>query len=299
MQTDQNPKVNVIIPCFNREKYIAATVNSVLAQTWQNVELIVVDDGCKDGSRAILDSYGSKLKVLEHPGRINRGQSVAINLGLISSNAPYVAILDSDDLINPQKLELQLRYLEAHPNVGLVYANGIFINEIGKENHPIYRKDHQAPVDADQLLLDCCIASPSATMIRRSVLDKIGLFNETLRAAQDHDIFIRIAEVSDVAYLPEKLWSYRLHADSISNTNAMRRWKNGFTILKDAVFRYPYKFRTKSSRFAVLCFRLGQCYKQQHNYIASLVYFCVAGISDPLRALKVVFRKERISSPNC
>ena len=125
------PKVSVIIPCYNRERYIAKTVESVLNQTYPHIELVVVDDGCTDNSRMILEQYKNSVRILEHPGRINKGQSAAINLGIRSSSSEYVAILDSDDLFAPEKIEKQVNFLEANLGIGLVYANGHAVDENG------------------------------------------------------------------------------------------------------------------------------------------------------------------------
>ena len=105
---NQNPLVSVIIPCYNRQDYIAQTIDSVLNQTWPNIELIVVDDGCTDNSRQILENYGNRVQLLEHPGFTNKGQSAAINVGLNAAKGDYIAILDSDDLFLPQKIVKQI-----------------------------------------------------------------------------------------------------------------------------------------------------------------------------------------------
>ena len=203
MNRSEAPTVSVVIPCYNREKYIAATVESVFAQTWPHVELLVVDDGCTDRSRAILAAYGDRLTLLEHPGRGNRGQSASINLALRRCRGEYVAILDSDDLFAPEKLEMQVRFLEEHPEVGAVYANCIYIDENGRDLYPMYPPGHTPPSGPDEVLLDCCYNVPSNALCRRSVYERIGFFDESLRSAQDHDVAIRIAEAARIGYLDE------------------------------------------------------------------------------------------------
>jgi len=290
-------KVSVIIPCFNREHFIAATVNSVFAQTWPNIELIVVDDGCTDGSRKILESYGHRLTILEHPGRANRGQSAAINLGLRYSSGDYLAILDSDDLFMPEKIEKQVLFLEAKPEIGLVYANCIYIDEYGKELHPMFYGDHRPPVGPEQVLEECCYNVPSNSMFRRLVFEQVGFFDETLRSAQDHDYGVRVAEITRIGYLDECLWNYRRHRGSISNNRTMERWKNGFKILGAARKRYPYPAATVRRRKAVLNFRLGQCYLQENRYLMTAYHLLLAGLLDPCRSLSVLFGRERLTGP--
>ncbi|AJE03473.1 glycosyltransferase [Geobacter pickeringii] len=290
--------ITVIMPCYNRERYLALAINSVLCQTWPMVELIVVDDGCTDGSRSILESYGSRIRLLEHPGRVNRGQSAAINLGLRHATGEYIAILDSDDLFAPEKIEKQMRFLECHQDVGLVYSNGKAIDADGKELYFIYKRDHQPPSGPADVLENCCVNLPSNALVRRAVFERAGFFDEHLRTAQDHDMVIRITEVATVGYLDEVLWFYRRHDASISSTKALERWQNGFRILDAARRRYPYPARTLKRRLAVLNFRLGQCYLEQRAYFRAVYHFIRAGMLDPSRSARVIRGREAVSGPH-
>jgi hypothetical protein len=128
--------------------------------------------------------------------------------------------------------------------------------------------------------------------------EQVGFLDETLRAAQDHDLAIRLAEAAPVGYLAECLWCYRRHEGSISATKAELRWKNGFQILKAACLRYPYPRTIRRKRKALLHFRLGQCALQKKNAIKASYHFGIAGALDPLRALSVLLGREKISSPN-
>ncbi len=297
-QSISPPKVTVVIPCYNRGRYITETITSVLQQTYGNIELIVVDDGCTDNSREILETFTGRIRLLEHPGRVNKGQSAALNLGINASQSKYLAFLDSDDLFAPEKIAKQVDYLQQHPEVGLVYANGHTIDEHGNTIYRIYGDDHQEPSDPNRVLLDCYLFLPTNALLRREVLDRAGLFEESFRSAQDHDLAIRIFEVTRVGYLAECLFFYRRHQESISQKNAMLRWKNGYKILNRARKRYPYRFSTIAGRLAVLNFRLGQCYLERYNYPTAIFLFLAAGLCDPLRSLRVVSGRERISSPH-
>jgi glycosyltransferase involved in cell wall biosynthesis len=292
------PKVTVIIPCYNRGKFIAETVESVLSQTYSNVELVVVDDGCTDNSREVLEPYADRIRILEHPGRVNCGQSAALNLGIRSSESDYVAFLDSDDLFAPDKIEKQVRFFEEHPQFGLVYANGHAIDENGNVIFRFYGKNHKEESDPNRVLLDCYFLLPNNALLRRDVLAKSGLFDESLRSAQDHDLAIRVAEVTKIAYLDECLFSYRRHPDSISYRNAKLRWSNGYKILKNARSRYRYRLSTLLGRLAVLNFRLGQCYREEGNYLKAVPLFIAAGLCDPLRSLSVLLGREKSTSPH-
>lgn len=290
------PLVSVVIPCYNRDQYIRETIESVLNQTYNNIELIVVDDGSTDNSRDLLESFKGEMKLLEHPGRVNKGQSAALNLGIKASRGKYISFLDSDDLFAPDKIEKQVEFLEKNPQYGLVYGNGHAINEEGELLYPFYGDDHCEISDPNKILLDCYFLLPNNSLLKRDVLDASGLFDETLRAAQDHDQLIRIAEVTTVAYINEFLFYYRRHKNSISQRSAKLRWKNGYKILNKARSRYRYRFSTLMGRLAVLNFRLGQCYREEGAHYLALPLFVMAGLCDPVRSMRVLIGKETVGS---
>lgn len=292
---DELAKVSVIIPAYNRVDYIDQTIMSVLEQTYSNIELIVVDDGSTDGTYEKLESYGDRLTLLTHKKRINKGQSAAINLGMTKATGKYIAILDSDDYWELNKLRVQVACLERHPDVGLVYANGYAVNAKGDSLYPIYSEKHVEPNDPNAVLLDCYIALPVNSLVRKKVYDLVGDFNETYRAAQDHDMLIRIAEVTELAYLPEFLWYYRRHGDSISSKQQDLRWHYGFDILQNAKHRYPYSSRTIRKRLAVLNYRLGMCYLAEQKRLATSWYLVKAFVFDPIRSVKFLTGFERRS----
>ncbi len=295
-EDERNPKVSVVIPCYNREDFVARTLDSALAQTYPNIDVIVVDDGSTDSTRDILESYGSRITVLEHPGRVNKGQSAAINVGLRKADGEYVAILDSDDLWAPEKIEKQVRFLEAHPEVGLVYGNGYAIDESERKLYRMYDSSHREESNPERVLIDCYFLLPNNALLRRSIFEITGGFDEHLRAAQDHDMAIRVAEVAKLAFIDEEVFYYRRHKDSISHKRASVRWVNGFTILDKAVKRYPYSAAARRKRRAVLHFRLGQCMLEERKFLPAAVRFLSAACLDPVRSLQVLFGRERISS---
>lgn len=292
------PLVSVIIPCYNREKYVAETVESVLGQTWSSIELLVVDDGSTDGSRSILERFTDRIILLEHPGRLNKGQSASINLGLERCRGEYVAILDSDDLFAPDKIRKQVAFLIENPDIGLVYSNGYVIDEQRTILYAAHDKNHEEHSDPDKLLLDCYFLLPNNALVRRDVYRRAGYFDESLRTAQDHDMALRIAEVAKMGYLGDFLFYYRRHDDSISQKNAKTRWKNGYRILRKAMSRYPYRYATIIGRFAVLNFRLAQCYCEEHKYIRAGCLFLASGLCDPKRAMGVILGHEKVNGPH-
>jgi len=294
--------VAVVIPLYNRERYIGQAVQSVLAQTYGYVHLYVVDDGSTDDSRGIVDDLAARhvqrMTVLEHPGRVNRGQSAALNLGIRAARDDYIAFLDSDDFWFPQKLERQVAFLDTHPNIGLVYGNGEAVDSEGNRLYDIYGANHREPNQASAVLLDCYFFVPTNSLLRRSVLDEVGPFDESLRAAQDHDMALRIAEITDLAYIPDLVFYYRRHADTISQRNALLRWRSGFKILAKAKARHSYPGSVLRRRRAVLHFRLYQCYWREQRYWLALPHLLAAGILDPARSIAVAMGREAVTSPN-
>lgn len=287
-------RVTVIIPLFNRVQYIEETIRSVLIQDHADVELIVVDDGSSDGGYERVKQLSEEkgFRLLTHPERANRGQSAAINLGLDHATGEFIAILDSDDLFLPGKLKRQVDYLKHHPEIGLVYGNGYAIDAEGNQLYPIHEDNHVEPNDANAVLLDCYMLLPQNSLVRHSVYQEVGRFEEGFRAAQDHDMLIRIAEVAQFAYQPEPVFCYRRHDDSISSQGQETRWRNGFKILQRARARYPYQRKTLRKRAAVLNFRLGQALLGKRQFAAALWYLLRAGLLDPQRAIAVLTGRE-------
>jgi glycosyltransferase involved in cell wall biosynthesis len=284
-----SPLVTVIIPAYNRVDYIEQTIASVLEQTYPQVQLIVIDDGSTDGTCEKIQAFGNKLQLLTHPDHRNKGQSASINLGLRQARGKYIAILDSDDYWAPEKLDVQVNFLEKHPDIGLVYTNGYAVNAEGEIIYPIYGNNHEENNDADAVLLDCYILLPQNSLVRKAVYDEAGFFEESYRSAQDHDMLIRIAEITRFAYLQDFLFFYRRHPGSISSTQQALRWETGFRILEKAGQRHPYKRATLRKRRAVLHYRIGKVRLQEGRHLTGIVHLGRAFLLDPQRAFRVMF----------
>lgn len=291
----KEPLVSVVTPAFNRVSYIQQTVESVFAQSYSRIEYIVVDDGSSDGTFEALADYACRgdIVLLAHPDRQNLGQSAALNLGLRHSSGKYIVILDSDDVLHPEKISKQVAYLESHPDIGMVYGQAMAISSDGKELFPIPPNDHVEPGDPNRLLLDCYMALPGGAMVRKSVFDQAGFFEESFRASQDHDMVVRIAEVAPFVFLPGIVFYYRKHAESISQQGLERRWIVGFEILARAKKRYPYRSSTIRKRKALLHFRMGQVRWFQRRLLSALWHFIRAGLGDPKRSMAVILGFEK------
>ena len=205
------PKVSIIIPTYNRAGLLPQALESVFAQTYQNFEVIVSDDGSTDNTEAVIQQFGDRVTYLKnnHSGL----PSVARNTALNQANGKYIAFLDSDDLWLPDKLKIQVDVLENNPRVGLVCSNAFLIDADGEEQSDqlfqIPGKGGSGSVFLD-LLRDNYIIT-SSVMVRREIIQKIGKFSEAieLRAIEDYALWLRIALEWEVKYFEAPLVVYR------------------------------------------------------------------------------------------
>jgi len=186
---ENKPLVSVIIPTFNRATMVVEALDSVLAQSYQSLEIIVVDDGSTDDTEVRLASYGERIKVIRRA--LNRGVSAARNCGIRQSCGHYVVLLDSDDLWLPKKIERQLDFFRKHPQAMICQTEEIWMRR-GKRVNPKY-KHRKYSGSIFPHCLPLCIVSPSAVMIKRELLSQVGLFDEQLPACEDYDLWLRIA----------------------------------------------------------------------------------------------------------
>jgi len=183
------PKVSVIIPTYNRAGIVVRAISSVLNQTVSDFEVIIIDDGSVDGTEKAVAGLKGPIQYLAHPA--NLGVSAARNTGIRHSNAPFIAFLDSDDHWLPEKLNVQMQFFETNSQMVACQTEEIWIRK-GRRVNPM--KKHVKPSgDIFEPSLKLCLVSPSAVMLKRSVLDEVGLFDESLPACEDYDLWLRIA----------------------------------------------------------------------------------------------------------
>lgn len=229
-----SPRVSVVIPTYNRAELLAAALDSVLAQTLQCFEIIVVDDGSTDQTEDLLRGYAKDLRYvrIEHCGLLGRVR----NAGLKIARGDYVAFLDSDDLWTPEKLAYQLDVLEREPNVGIVCSNAQVLRcgESGPSGLYLGLDQGRSGRVLEELLVDNFIIASSA-IVRRSVLNRTGFFTEErlLRGIEDYDLWLRVASISEVHYLADPLVIYREHPGSMRReVLPSAHWEGMLLILK-------------------------------------------------------------------
>lgn len=201
---DAIPRVSVILPAYNRETLVARAIDSVLAQTYDDFELIVVDDASKDGTRAVLERYRDHPKVRLILSDVNRGGSGARNLGIEAARGEMIGFQDSDDVWLTHKLAAQVAALDANPQAGLCYCASIF----SEGTQTYYIPDHhikQFDGDMSREMLRRNATSTQTLLMRRAVLDASGAFDAGLKRFQDWDLMIRVAQVAPFVFLPEPM----------------------------------------------------------------------------------------------
>lgn len=180
------PRVSVIIPTHNRAWVLREAVESVLAQEYDNFELIVVNDGSTDDTRNILAAYDG-ITILEQP---NHGVSTARNNGVAHSNGIFIAFLDSDDLWLPQKLTVQVDYFHQNPEASICQTQETWVRN-GRRVNSGKRHQKQSGMFFERSL-ELCLVSPSAVMMKKTFFEQMGGFDEGLPACEDYDLWLRI-----------------------------------------------------------------------------------------------------------
>ncbi len=207
------PLVSVIIPTYNRKAYVQQAIDSVLAQTYPHYEIIVVDDGSTDGTgEALAARYGDRIT---YHWQENQGESAARNWGINIAKGEYIAFLDSDDLWYPNKLEVQVEWLNGRKNIGFltclgeaIDSEGELVPELGFGQKALY-----SPLTYEQLYKDYNVGSPSCVVVPKPVLEKAGGFDERIRYGEDWDLFLKIAAIGDIENVPEILTQMRIHSN--------------------------------------------------------------------------------------
>src|SRR5712692_2507522 len=196
------PTVSVVIPTYNSAALLREAIQSVLSQTYSDLEVVVVDDGSDDNTESVVHSFGDRVSYVKQD---NKGAGAARNHGIKRSRGKYVAFLDADDLWLPGKLAEQIPLLDQDPEIGLVYSDWSVVPERGEVEPSYLRNRPAASGYVFDDLVQCGFILVSGTVVRRSCLADVGYFDETLSIAQDYDLWLRICYRWKVALVNKSL----------------------------------------------------------------------------------------------
>ena len=259
-RTSDQPTVSVITPTYNRADFLGQAVDSVLAQTCPHFEMLVVDDGSTDGTRALMEGYLGDGRI-RYFHQQNQGQSVARNLALSHSRGEFICFLDSDNAWVPEKLAVSLEAFEQHPDVDVVYGDAMKIDESGAEISRENMRRYSGRI-VPYMLRDNCVSMNTA-MARRRCFDEHGGMSGRYRVADDYELWLRFSAYYRFLYLPRYLAYYRVMKNQISSDKA-RRFDTNEAILRDFLAEHGHTVTAAEAR-------TGWCYfhTRKGRYLAS------------------------------
>ena len=234
----KTPKVSVIIPVYNGEKYVSDAIESVLNQTYKNIEVIIVDDGSTDNTFEKIKPYLSKIKYIYQE---NAGLCRTRNKGILNSTGELIAFLDHDDIWLSEKTEKQVNYLLANPQYKFIHCSVKYINYQGEIIKPSgywgKLKLNGEVKNIKEIFMHYAML-PSTMMVKRQLLDEVGLWNHTFSHCEGYDLCLRIAREYYLGYINEALVLYRLH-DSNASKDVIGFDLNRINIIETFLEKYP------------------------------------------------------------
>lgn len=219
------PKVSIIIPVYNREQYVGIAINSVLDQTYRNLELIIVNDGSTDGTLAIAEQFAVEddrvrllaLKV-ERTDETERGAAHALKVGYKLARGEYIGQVDSDDWLDIQAINRMVMALDDDAGCGMVYSNYIDVDENGQQLRPGWRCSYD--YSAEKLLK--VFMTFHFRLMRRSIYEQAGGIDLEFDRMEDYDLCLRISEITRISHTPDFLYFYRNHSDMTHEKNPLQ-----------------------------------------------------------------------------
>ncbi|PKP49342.1 MAG: hypothetical protein CVT95_03475 [Bacteroidetes bacterium HGW-Bacteroidetes-12] len=287
-----NPLVSIIIPCYNAEKYIAETIQSVINQTYSNWELIIVNDGSTDGSVTILKQFIEKDNRIKLINKFNSGVSGTRNKGLEIAKGNFITFLDADDVWHTTNLEKKVNFLSS-TDYDVVYSYCQMIDEQSKPIDKLLKGENDLKIEDFLNLKANYNTAPSGVVFKKEVLHKIGGFDVNLSNNADQDILIQaLANGFKIGIIHEVLWNYRVHAENMS--------KNVAVLEKDSIYLFKkcekqqlfHSFWFKQKCFATMYYLLaGSWWKDGNNKLRGLYFLFLAVVSHPA-SIATIFKKK-------
>ena len=254
------PTVSIIIAVYNCADYISQCIESALSQTYIDFEVIVIDGGSTDGTLEKLKPYLGKVKFMVQTGK---GVSNARNEGIKASSGKYIAVLDADDYWLPEKLSVQVRYMEELPEMGMVFSDLYGLQEGDSISEPYFVRTGKIIIGGyifEELLQGKFNVSTITTLTRRECFDKVGFFDESLLYAEDTEFWLRLANRYPIGFINRPLAVYRYRKKARSS-EAERHYSTKIEILKKKIEENPGVFSGNRKRQDIIIgrqyFKLG------------------------------------------
>lgn len=265
-------RVSVVITAYNSAAYIADAIESVLNQSRAVDEIVVVDDGSTDSTRRVVADFAHEgIKFIQQH---NTGPGAARNKGIRETSGEFIAFLDADDMWLENKTRLQLEYLSAHPNAGLVSGYAHWWNVNSDQSHIRGKMPHDMKDLHKEILVRNVLGNPSMVMVRRAALEKVGLFNEGIRWGQDWELWQRLVRQFDAGMVPEPVTIYRWHQHNLSHVRKWERLLSYWNVSRTAignstpVWRRPFLFARSWSNYTYrrAMYAMNFSYPRWHNF---------------------------------
>lgn len=256
------PLITVITPTFNRRRFIGEAIESVINQTYGNLEHLIIDDGSEDNTGELVESYQKKDGRIHYFYQANQGQSVARNLGLKHARGDYICFLDSDNYWFLDKLEKSLAAFQKYPETDILYGDCVIINEAGDEISRKTIKRHSGYIAP--LLLRDNFVSINTSMTKRHCFEEMGGMSNKVKVADDYELWLRFSSKYLFYYLPEFLACYRVMENQISS-DKRRRFEANEAIIVDFLKKFPEAVTPKEAKEG-----LSHFYSRKARYYASI-----------------------------
>ena len=215
----KTPIISVLLPVHNGQKYLLEAINSILNQTERDFEFIIINDGSTDLTGSLLQEIEKKEKrITIINGKEKQGLTIALNIGIAHAKGKYIARMDADDMALPERFSKQLEFLENNPEFVIVGCCTLLIDPEGLPICLFSQKTSHKEIDADHMAGKGGAICHPASMIRKNALEKIGGYRQTMKNAEDLDLFLRLAEIGQIGNLPEILFKWRMHFHSVGHT---------------------------------------------------------------------------------
>ena len=207
------PKVSVVIPTYNHVKYLPYALDSVINQSYSNLEVIVIDDGSTDETAEVMKPYRSKINYFY---KANGGTPSALNLGLSVATGKYICWLSADDALMEHKVSKQVALMESDPSLGFSYTSFVVINANGTKQYVVNSVYYPNKQETVTKLMEGCFINGSSVMMKSSALKIVGNFDEGLSQAHDYDLWLRFFRHYSCGFIDEPLLAYRWHGENMS-----------------------------------------------------------------------------------